>query len=289
MEQGRMEQKMLSLIKRQSKFQEIIIAMDSVHRGEHVLFLDDAWQYASMFEYRYHEIMATMSACAAVNLERALICGGGDGLAARELLRFPNVHIDLVEIDPMMIELFSTEKMLTDLNRRSLQDERVHIHIEDAFVFAQNAIKGSYDLVLLDFPSPGDGNKQKQYGDLFSGESADLFASLLKPEGVLTSQTSVQAETLVGFGRYFLDNGYYIWSYDAVYNSQGNHDTFTTASKCRLSKNRSVPKECKLLTDDHIRIGFSKATQYEQEDLDYFRLFEFVEAFDAEPFAFRDI
>src|SRR3990167_8775958 len=188
-----------------------------------------------------------------------------------------------------MIELFSTEKLLTNLNRCSLKSERIHIYTEDAFQFAQKAEKGSYDLVLLDFPSPGDTNKQKKYGNLFSNESADLFASLLKPNGVLTSQTSVQAETLVGFGRYFLDNGYYIWSYDAVYNSQGNHDTFTTVSKGRLEKRREIPKDCRLITDDHLRVGFSSATQYNYDDLDYMRLFDFVEAIDVELFDFRDL
>lgn len=266
-----------------SKFQEIVLAMDAIYRGEHILYLDGAWQYSSMFEYRYHEIMAAMAACVAPNIERALICGGGDGLAARELLKFKHMHIDLVEIDGEMIELFSKERMLTDLNCSSLSDSRVHVRVEDAYQFAKAADKGTYDIVLLDFPSPGDSNKQKKYFNLFSRESAELFSSLLRPDGILVSQTSVHAETLVGFTRYFLDNGYYLWSYDAVYNSSGNHDTFIAASKNRLSKRRDIPKDCRLITDDHLRVGFSESTEIKPDDLEYFRLFEFIEAIDGDP------
>jgi spermidine synthase len=38
-----------------------------------------------------------------------LVLGGGDGLAVREILKYPNVEaVTLVDLDPAMTELFST-------------------------------------------------------------------------------------------------------------------------------------------------------------------------------------
>ena len=49
--------------------------------------------------------------------------GGGDGMAVRELLRYPNLkEIVLVELDPMMIELFKDKDKLAKLN--SLRSKR---------------------------------------------------------------------------------------------------------------------------------------------------------------------
>jgi spermidine synthase len=54
-----------------------------------------------------------------------LILGGGDGLAAREVLKYPNVqHITLVDLDPAMTTLFRTSAPLVALNGGSLNNPR---------------------------------------------------------------------------------------------------------------------------------------------------------------------
>jgi predicted membrane-bound spermidine synthase len=47
------------------------------------------------------------------------VLGGGDGLAVREILKYPQIEsITLVDLDPEMTRLFSTHPMLTALNQR---------------------------------------------------------------------------------------------------------------------------------------------------------------------------
>ena len=41
---------------------------------------------------------------------RVLVLGGGDGLAVREILKYPRVErVTLVDLDPEMTRLFSTQ------------------------------------------------------------------------------------------------------------------------------------------------------------------------------------
>ena len=59
--------------------------------------------------------------------------GGGDGLLARDVLKYPSVeHITLVDIDEAMTNLAKTNHLLTDINQRSLHDPRVSIVNQDA-------------------------------------------------------------------------------------------------------------------------------------------------------------
>lgn len=96
-----------------------------------------------------------------------LIMGGGDGLAIREFLRYGNIaRIDLVDIDPAMTRLAREHVWLKELNGRALADGRVHVHHEDAFIFIQKP-KILYDVVVLDFPDPGNFSIGKLYSDLF--------------------------------------------------------------------------------------------------------------------------
>ncbi len=61
-----------------------------------------------------------------------LILGGGDGLAAREVLRQEGVReIVQVELDPAVLELANTK--LRDLNGGALEDDRVDVVTADAF------------------------------------------------------------------------------------------------------------------------------------------------------------
>ena len=50
---------------------------------------------------------------------RVLVLGGGDGLAVREILKYPQIErIVLVDLDPEMTRLFSANPLLTALNER---------------------------------------------------------------------------------------------------------------------------------------------------------------------------
>lgn len=272
---------MAAILEAQSKYQKISIDSDPVHYGEHILYLDNMWQYSSAFEYRYHESLAILPAVCSGSLSRALVCGGGDGLAVRELMKFPHLEVDLVEIDQKMVDLYSNEYMLTRLNCRSLLQDRCKVNVKDATEFIKSCKEESYDLVILDFPSPGDGNREKNYVNLLSKENLLKYISLVRSNGVLISQTSLVAEDLVPYARLMLDKGYYIWNYDVFY-TESTHDNFTVCSKSKLEKQRPIPPGCRMITDAHIKYGFSEATEITEADLEYYRLFQYAEGLDYE-------
>lgn len=146
------------------------------------LYLDRKLQLSSGTSARYHESMVHGGA----NLlgrdpQRVLILGGGDGLLAAELLKYPSVQaIDLVEIDAEMIRLARTQKDLKQMNRGALTDARVAIHEQDAFQFVRET-HDKFDLVLVDLPFP----VNYDLSLLFTKEFYGLIKQRLLDDGVL--------------------------------------------------------------------------------------------------------
>lgn len=262
-----------SLLEAKSSFQDIRIARHSWKPGEIILYCDGMWQFDSSIEHRYHEALATIPASAAEQLEHVLICGGGDGLCVRSLLQFPEAKsIELVEIDKLMIEIFRHPEF-SRYNRESLSDPRTTVHIADAVEFAKTAPPEFYDLIILDFPSPGRKNRDKSYNKLFSPEVLRGFLRLLKPWGVLSAQVGLLSEALCDWVQTCQAEGMYVWQYDVAYD-QYSSDAIAVASKVKLSQRRKLPTECRFATDERVAVGLSEETEIRRRSLDYYRLFE---------------
>jgi spermidine synthase len=73
---------------------------------------------------------------------RALMVGLGGGSFAQLLLRLPGIHIDVAELDPLVVEVARGFFFLP-------ADPRLAIHVEDGARFVAR-VGPSYDLVLLD-------------------------------------------------------------------------------------------------------------------------------------------
>jgi len=98
---------------------------------------------------------------------RVLVLGGGDGLAVREILKYPTVEsVTLVDLDPAMTRLFSENPALARLNSGSLRDPRVHVTNADAFVWLENDTE-SFDFAIVDFPDPTNYSLGKLYTTAF--------------------------------------------------------------------------------------------------------------------------
>src|SRR5271154_1370676 len=118
------------------------------------LFLNSHLQFSSRDEYRYHEALVHPGLAAIAAPRTVLVLGGGDGLAVREILKYPQIEkITLVDLDPEMTKLFSTQPMLTGLNQNSLLSPRVHVINADAFRWL-DAKSDRYDFIVADFPDP---------------------------------------------------------------------------------------------------------------------------------------
>lgn len=152
------------------------------------LYIDGNLQFSSTDEHRYHEALVhpAMSKATASGREglRVVVLGGGDGLALRELLTYPQVaSIDLVDLDPAMTELFSTHPLLAGLNSSAFSDPRVTVHNDDAMRWLLERHRGNaepFDVAIVDLPDPNNFS----LGKLYTRSFYRLLRSRLTPGGV---------------------------------------------------------------------------------------------------------
>jgi spermidine synthase len=131
------------------------------------LFLNGNLQFHSRDEYRYHEALVHPAMAAHGAPKQVLVLGGGDGMAAREILKYPSVErVTLVELDPRMTQLFSTQPLLRALNRDALLSPKLRIVNADAFGWLEQDA-GRYDVIVIDFPDPTNFSIGKLYTSSF--------------------------------------------------------------------------------------------------------------------------
>jgi len=168
---------------RTTRFQRIVLTR---WRDDVRLYLNGNIQFSSIDEARYHEalVIPAMEACPFAR--QVLILGGGDGMAAREVLKYSGVKgIDLVDIDPAVTELGRSRPELAALNRNSLSSTRVRIHNMDAFKFLEES-RSFYDVIIADLPDPSSETLSKLYSRSFYL----LCLRRLSADGVLVTQAT---------------------------------------------------------------------------------------------------
>ena len=164
-------------------YQRIVVTRG--HRG-FSLFLNGNLQFAAVDEYRYHEALVVPAMRAARQVKQVLILGGGDGLAAREVLRFPEVErVTLVDLDPAMTRLAVQYQELAELNGHSLEHDKLRIINDDAFRFLDETSE-TFDVAIVDFPDPNNFSLGKLYTTKFYG----LLKRRLSEGGVAVIQST---------------------------------------------------------------------------------------------------
>lgn len=150
------------------------------------LFLNGNLQFSSRDEYRYHEALVHPLMAEVNHARRVLVLGGGDGLALREILKYPSVEsITLVDLDPEMTVLFSNTPFLAGLNGGAFHSPKVHVINADAFVWLQTA-QATYDAIVVDFPDPSN----YSIGKLFSLTFYRKLHAVLAPGGWAVIQST---------------------------------------------------------------------------------------------------
>lgn len=168
---------------RSTPYQRIVLTREG---DDMRLWLNGNLQFSTRDEYRYHEALVWPVLGRVANPRRVLILGGGDGLAAREVLKDARVqHVTLVDLDPEMTRLFRDTPQLAQLNRGALSSPRMTLHNADAFRWVR-AARGTYDAIIVDFPDPTEFSLGKLYTVSFYHEVARLLA----PDGVMTVQST---------------------------------------------------------------------------------------------------
>ncbi len=166
-----------------SPYQKITVTN---YRDDVRLYLNDQLQFSSVDEARYHETLAHAAMTSAGQTKQVLILGGGDGMIAREVLRYTEVEkITLVDIDPAVTGVAKSNRLLADLNKHSLDDPRVHVMNEDAFTYVRDSHQ-NYDVVISDLVDPSNEKVSKLY-------SSDFYSAVnqhLSPNGIFITQAT---------------------------------------------------------------------------------------------------
>lgn len=148
----------------QSRFQKIVMTQ---WKKYYWLYLNGQEQFSTFDEELYHEPLVHPAMMVSMDHSDVLILGGGDGLAAREVLKHKNVRtVTLVDIDPDMTSLSRTHPVLKGINKNSMNDPRVKVVNEDAATFMEKSEK-LYGVVIIDLPDPDSIDLMHVYSETF--------------------------------------------------------------------------------------------------------------------------
>ncbi|HJV61978.1 MAG TPA: polyamine aminopropyltransferase [Albitalea sp.] len=152
------------LFRETSAYQRVVVTRSAAGVR---LFLNGNLQFHSKDEYRYHEALVHPAMAAQGAPRRVLILGGGDGMAAREVLKYSSVEqVTLVDLDPHITTLFSQQEMLRRLNADSLRSPRLQLVNADAFSWLEQH-DAHFDVIVIDFPDPSNFSIGKLYTTSF--------------------------------------------------------------------------------------------------------------------------
>lgn len=166
-----------------SPYQRIVVTQG---RAGHKLFLNGNLQFSERDEYRYHEALVHPAMAAFGAPRKVAVLGGGDGMAVREILKYPSVEkITLVELDPHMTGLFAKTPALARLNSGALNSNKLQIVNADAFQWL-GQVDEMFDVIVVDFPDP----TNFSIGKLYTTSFYALLAQRLSASGFAVIQTT---------------------------------------------------------------------------------------------------
>ncbi len=238
---------------RQTPYQRIVMTRG---RGSFQLFLNGGLQFSSADEYRYHEALVHPALALRPGARRALVLGGGDGLALRELLRYPELEeITLVDLDPEMVRIARQHPLLRALNRDAFASPRVHVVHQDAYVWLQQD-HGTFDVEVVDFPDPNNFS----LGKLYTTRFYRMARKALAPGGFMVVQSTSPLMARTSFWcvvRTIEGAGFFARPYHAFVPSFGEWG-FVLASDLPFEVPRKLAAgELKYLTDEVLPQLFS--------------------------------
>lgn len=188
-------------------------------KTEYALYIDGDWQFSTDKERIYHESLCVppWALAAREPPQRALILGGGDGLAARTLNRLTGgqaLAVTLVDYDAEFVRLCAANPVLSRINEGSLSAPNLRYECADAFEWVSSRTMtlggpGEFDLVVVDYPSlsPMEPSSEKNLSRLFSAKHfADILA-LVAPGGAMCAQFSCPAWIGKGIMEEFISAG----------------------------------------------------------------------------------
>jgi spermidine synthase len=231
----------------QTQYQKIVMTK---HRDDVRLYIDGNCQFSTADEYRYHEALVHVPMNEIRKRDKVLILGGGDGMAAREVLKYPEVKsIDLVDLDGEMIRICSTNPDITAINQNSLTSDKLTVHTMDAYEYLEDC-KEKYDLIIVDLPDPNTEVLNKLYSNIFYR----MCKAALAEEGVMVVQSTSPYYATDAFWCIhdtIASEGMQVKAYHLEVPAFGDWG-FNMASKGELKEQLSFDVETKYLTEENV-------------------------------------
>ncbi|CAN6167127.1 unnamed protein product [Urochloa humidicola] len=172
-----------------SKYQEIAL-LDTKHFGK-ALIIDGKMQSTEVDEFIYHESLIHPPLLFHPNPKTVFIMGGGEGSAAREVLRHKTVQrVVMCDIDQEVVDFCRT--YLT-VNREAFSSDKLCLIINDARVELEKS-REKFDVIVGDLADPVEGGPCYQlytksfYEHIVKPKLNDhgIFVTQAGPAGVLT-------------------------------------------------------------------------------------------------------
>ena len=167
----------------QTRYQKIVVTQ---WKDDFWLFINGSTQFSTYDEERYHEPLVHPVMGLIEERNDILLLGGGDGLAAREILKYSDVDsLTLIDLDPAMTRLAQQDEIFLNINQGSLNDPRVHVVNQDAYQFIKES-GNLYDAIIIDLPDP----KSVSLSLLYSLGFYKMVEKHLKPFGAMVTQST---------------------------------------------------------------------------------------------------
>ena len=252
---------------KQTAYQKMVVTK---HRDDLRLFLDGNIQFSSLDEYRYHEALVHPAMSLAAQQENVLILGGGDGMAARELLKYDQVkRIVLVDLDPEVVAFCRENPLVKQLNGNALRHDKVEVINGDAYKYLETS-QERFDVIIVDLPDPNNESLNKLYTNLFYR----LLYKRLNDGGTAAIQSTspyYANEAYWCIRKTVASEGFYTSGYHINVPSFGDWG-FTLASNRPLSKDRiDITVPTRYLSNDVAKAAFEfgkdEQTAYDQVEI----------------------
>ncbi len=239
------------ILSEHTQYQHIVMTK---HKDDLRLFIDGNIQFCSLDEYRYHEALVHIPMSQASAKERVLVLGGGDGLAVRELLKYPDTEITLVDLDAEMLQICRENPQVASLNEGALDSERLSVVIGDAYRFLEES-EEMFDVILVDLPDPNNDALNKLYTNIFYR----LCGNHLTEDGVLAVQSTSPYYAKKAYwcvAKTLESEGFFVDSYHLQVPAFGDWG-FHMAAKQEISEKYELSVETKYLSEDNIPALFA--------------------------------
>lgn len=239
------------ILSEHTQYQHIVMTK---HKDDLRLFIDGNIQFCSLDEYRYHEALVHIPMSQASSKERVLVLGGGDGLAVRELLKYPDTEITLVDLDAEMLQICRENPQVAALNEGALDSERLTVVTDDAYRYLEET-EEMFDVILVDLPDPNNDALNKLYTNIFYR----LCGNHLTEDGVLAVQSTSPYYAKKAYwcvAKTLESEGFFVDSYHLQVPAFGDWG-FHMAAKQELTQEYPVTVETKYLSEDNIPALFA--------------------------------